>query len=60
VVYILNKLLSNAQLLGYLKGIGQVGSFNGILNVHFADDTLLFLEAKEKYIEALKWILIIF
>jgi Reverse transcriptase (RNA-dependent DNA polymerase) len=40
--------------------LGKVGSFNGILNLHFADDTLLFLEAKDEFIEALKWILIAF
>jgi Reverse transcriptase (RNA-dependent DNA polymerase) len=55
---VLNKLLNNAQSLGFLKGLRQIGSFQGILNIHFVDDTLLFLEAKEQYIETLKWILI--
>jgi hypothetical protein len=57
---VLNKLLNNAQSLGYLKGLGNKDSFKEILNLHFADDTLLFLEAKEYYIESLKWILIAF
>jgi hypothetical protein len=43
VADILNKLLNNAQQLGYLKGLEKVDSFKGILNLNFADDTLLFL-----------------
>jgi hypothetical protein len=60
VTGVFNKLLNNAQQLGYLKGLGQVGSFKGILKLHFVDDTLLFLEAKDEFIETLKWILIAF
>jgi hypothetical protein len=54
VVDVLNILLRNAKNLGYLKGLGSIGSFEGILNLHFIDDTLLFLEAKVEYIEVLK------
>jgi Reverse transcriptase (RNA-dependent DNA polymerase) len=43
VADVFNKLLNNAQQLGYLKGLGKVDSFKCILNLHFADDTLLFL-----------------
>jgi hypothetical protein len=46
--------LRNAKNLEYLRGIGSIGFFEGILNLHFADDTLLFLEAKAEYIEILK------
>jgi hypothetical protein len=31
-----------------------------LINLYFADDTLLFLEAKPHYIEVLKWILVAF
>jgi hypothetical protein len=54
VVDVLNILLRNAKNLGYLQGLGSIGSFEGILNVHFADDTLLFLEVKAEYIKVLK------
>jgi Reverse transcriptase (RNA-dependent DNA polymerase) len=60
VADVLNILLKNDKNLGYLKGLGSIGSFEGILNLHFADDTLLFLEAKTEYIEILKWILVAF
>jgi Reverse transcriptase (RNA-dependent DNA polymerase) len=54
VADVLNILLRNA------KNLGSTGSFEGILNLHFADDTLLFLETKAEYIEVLKWILVAF
>jgi Reverse transcriptase (RNA-dependent DNA polymerase) len=54
VADVLNILVQNAKNLGYLQGLSAIGSFEGILNLHFADDTLLFLEAKAEYIEMLK------
>jgi Reverse transcriptase (RNA-dependent DNA polymerase) len=57
---VLNILLRNAKNLGYLKDLGSIGFFEGILNLHFTDDTLLFLEVKTKYIEFLKWNLVAF
>jgi hypothetical protein len=60
VADVLNRLLNNAQYLVHLKGLGHIGSFSSILNFHFTVDTLLFLKAKEKYNETLKWILIDF
>jgi Reverse transcriptase (RNA-dependent DNA polymerase) len=60
VADILNVLLNNAQDKGYLKGLGAKGTFPGLVNLYFADDSLLFLEAKAAYIESLKWILIAF
>jgi hypothetical protein len=53
VADVLNILLKNAKHLGYLKGLGSIGSFEGILNLHFADNILLFVEAKAEYIEVL-------
>jgi hypothetical protein len=53
VADVLNILLGNARTKGYLKGLGVVGNFPGLIDLHFADDTL-FLEAKPYYIEVLK------
>lgn len=50
----------NAQNQGLLQGLGRFDNIGPILNLHFADDTLLFLEADKDYIEALKWIFIAF
>jgi hypothetical protein len=60
VANVLNILLANARKLGFLKGLGAIGECSGLINLHFADDTLLFLEAKLYYIEVLKWILVSF
>jgi Reverse transcriptase (RNA-dependent DNA polymerase) len=60
VADVLNVLLNNAQDKGYIKGLGAKGAFSSLVNIYFADDTLLFLEANVKYIESLKWILIAF
>jgi hypothetical protein len=42
---------------GYIKGLGN---FNGksVLNLNFADDTLIFLQADYKMIEDLKYLLL--
>jgi hypothetical protein len=45
VADILHKLLHNAQACGYLSGVETNTNCSRILNQHFADDTLLFLEA---------------
>jgi hypothetical protein len=44
----------------YIKGLSSKGEFSGLVNFHFADDNLLFLESNFRYIESLKWILITF
>lgn len=54
----LHKLLSNAQLMGIIKGLGNFPNSSKILNLHFADDTLLFLEADPLVIENLKFLLL--
>jgi Reverse transcriptase (RNA-dependent DNA polymerase) len=59
VADVLNVLLNNTQDKDYIKGFGAKDTFPGLVNLHFADDTILFLEAKVKYIESLKWILIV-
>jgi hypothetical protein len=51
---VLNILLNNAKSNKYLKGLGQVGEFQELVNFHFVDDILLFLEANSNYIEVLK------
>jgi Reverse transcriptase (RNA-dependent DNA polymerase) len=51
-----HRILSNASNEGYLKGV-QLGRNNlKFLNLHFADDTLLFLEASESNIQVLRWL----
>jgi Reverse transcriptase (RNA-dependent DNA polymerase) len=51
---ILHKALNN----GMIKGLGNFGNLGQILNLHFADDTLLFLEATMDNIQVLKWLLL--
>jgi Reverse transcriptase (RNA-dependent DNA polymerase) len=60
VVDVLNILLGNARRQGFLKGIGVIDDFSGLINLHFADDTLLFLDPKPYFIKVLKWILVAF
>jgi hypothetical protein len=55
---VLHSILAKAQHNGHLKGIGSFGSVGNILNLHFADDTLLFLEASDANIQTLKWLLL--
>jgi Reverse transcriptase (RNA-dependent DNA polymerase) len=59
VVDILN-ILNNAQDKLYIKGSSNKDEFTGLVNLHFADDTLLFLETNSRYIESLKFILVAF
>jgi hypothetical protein len=54
VAYVLNILLQNTQQKRYIKGLGCKCDFLGLVNLHFADNTLLFLEVNPRYIEALK------
>jgi Reverse transcriptase (RNA-dependent DNA polymerase) len=57
---VLNIVLQNAKDKGYIKGLRCKGDFLGLINLYFADDILLLLEANPRYIEALKGILIAF
>jgi Reverse transcriptase (RNA-dependent DNA polymerase) len=54
----LHRMLDKAAQEGYLKGIKLSKNNVTILNLHFVDDTLLFLEANEESIQALRWFLL--
>lgn len=54
----LNKVLSRTQTAGLISGLGLFPNNFKILNLHFADDTLLFLETKPTMIEHLKFLLL--
>jgi uncharacterized protein (DUF1499 family) len=53
---VLHSILAKAQHNGLLKGIGPFGYVGNILNFHFVDDTLLFLETFNANIQTLKWL----
>lgn len=52
----LNKILQKAQSANLLTGLGN--SSRKTLNLHFADDTLIFLEANPWMVENLKFLLL--
>ena len=54
----LNKILTNAQSAGFIQGLGNLPTAHQILNLHFADDTLIFIQADPYYIENLKFLLL--
>lgn len=54
----LNKILSNVQAAGRIQGLGNFPNAPKVLNLHFADDTLLFLEADPLMVENLKYLLL--
>jgi Reverse transcriptase (RNA-dependent DNA polymerase) len=58
VADVFHRILQKAQSNRILRGLGDFGNLGQILNLHFADDTLLFLEAPKDNIEILKWILL--
>ena len=51
---VLNRMLQNLQTAGLLQGLGDFASVGQVLNLQFADDTLLFLRADRKMIITLK------
>jgi Reverse transcriptase (RNA-dependent DNA polymerase) len=55
---VLHRILLNAQQQGFIKGVVIDITNIQIMNLHFANDTLLFLEASAYVIHALRWILI--
>ena len=55
---VLNKILGRAQRAGLLQGLGNYTNCANVLNLHFADDTLLFLKADKKMIVVLRWLLL--
>lgn len=54
----LNKILSRDQAAGVISSLGNFSNDLGVLNLHFADDTLLFLKADSKMLEYLKFLLL--
>lgn len=58
VADVLNRIIKNAHNKGHLHGLDRENTMGSILNLHFADDTLLFLDAAPQNIEILKWLLI--
>jgi Reverse transcriptase (RNA-dependent DNA polymerase) len=58
VAYVLHRLLHNAQEHRYLLGVEISKDCLRILNLHFTNDTLFFLEAIDTNVEILQWILI--
>jgi hypothetical protein len=60
VADVLNKILSNAKLGGYVDGLGNFSNMDYIMNLHFADDTLLFLKADSAVLTHIKWLLVAF
>ena len=51
----LSRILSKAQSAGLISGLGTNIK---VLNLHFADDTLLFLEVNSLIVERLKFLLL--
>jgi hypothetical protein len=58
VANVFHRILNKAQAAGKIRGLGSFGSLQHVLNLHFAYDTLLFLEATVENFQTLKWILL--
>jgi hypothetical protein len=58
VSYVLQRILANAFQQRYLNGICLDQYNTHIMNLYFANDTLLFLEASEQNMQTSKWILV--
>lgn len=54
----LSRILNKAQATGFIKGLGHFNNNKIVINLNFADDTLIFLTAHVKQIEGLKLLLI--
>jgi hypothetical protein len=59
VVDTLSKMITKAKQHGYIKGLGNFEGDN-LVNLNFADDTLIFLTADTKIVDAFKMLLIWF
>lgn len=46
------------MLAGYIFGLSNCSNGRGVLNLHFADDTLFFFKANAKMLEAFKLLLV--
>jgi hypothetical protein len=54
VTDVLHRIFLKAQKQDYLLGISIAPTSSRILNLHFADDTLLFFEATDQNVDILK------
>jgi hypothetical protein len=57
VVDTLSKMITKAKQHGYIKGLGNFEG-DSLVNLNFADDTLIFLTADTKIVDAFKMLLI--
>jgi Reverse transcriptase (RNA-dependent DNA polymerase) len=55
----LSKMIQKAKISGYIKGLGNFENDN-LINLNFADDTLLFITADTRIIDVVKLLLIEF
>jgi hypothetical protein len=56
----MHRILQNAQDNGYLSDVNITSEGPRILNLHFVDDALLFLETTSFNVENFRWILVSF
>ena len=49
-------MLKKAVAAGLIRGLGSDLVENGVVNLQYADDTILFLDANEKVVKNMKWI----
>lgn len=54
----LNKILTKAMSEGFVVVLGNFPNMDNILNLHFVDDTLLFLKTDPKVLLHIKWLLL--
>lgn len=54
VADVLNKYLQKIQVAGFIQRLGQFSNIGPVLNLQFTYDTLIFLQADPRMIEALK------
>lgn len=54
----LNKILNRVQHGGFISGLGSFHNISKVLNLQFADDTLIFLEANSFMLDNLKFLLL--
>jgi Reverse transcriptase (RNA-dependent DNA polymerase) len=57
----LNKMIQRGIRAGHLAGLGPSStSFGKLIQLQYADDTLIFLQTNAKMVENLKWLFIAF
>jgi Reverse transcriptase (RNA-dependent DNA polymerase) len=58
VVDALHHTLHKANNSGFIHDLGNFSDLGEVLNLYFADDTLLFLDVFLQNVQALKWVLV--